>query len=132
MVMDVRDGRAPPSHAEQLSECREILLYYAYVDLHDAQSELCDWMRSTCEALHLVGRVRVARDGINATIGGDCTAVAQHIAAVRAHSLFGQQHIDFKLAAWPPDCSMTAVVEAGFDGLSVAACKEVVALGRSA
>jgi predicted sulfurtransferase len=129
--MSVHNDCALPISSHQPVESRDLLLYYAYVDLRDAQSDVCDWMRSKCEALRLVGRVRVAKDGINATVGGECTAIAEHIAAVRAHQLLGQQHIDFKLAPWPPDCSAAAVAEAGFNALTITACKHVVALGRS-
>ena len=130
-VMSVHDVCALPITSNKPAECRDLLLYYAYVDLRSAQSDVCDWMRSNCEALGLVGRVRVAKDGINATVGGECVAISEHIAAVRAHHLLGPENIDFKQAPWPPDCSAAAVAEAGFDDLSVAACKDVVALGRS-
>ena len=109
----------------------ELLLYYCYLDLRAAQSEVCDWMRANCASLGLVGRVRIAQDGVNCTLGGTGIAVAQHVAAVQAHPLLGSQRTDFKVAPWPHGCSAKAAAEAGFNTLAVAACKEVVAHGQT-
>ena len=109
----------------------QLLLYYSYLDLRAAQSAVCDWMRSNCASLELVGRVRIAQDGYSATLGGTAAAIEQHVAAVQAHPLLGGQRTDFKVAPWPRDCSAKATVEAGFNTLAVAACKEVVALGKT-
>lgn len=46
----------------------------------------------------LVGRVRVALDGLNATLGGSMAALRRHIAAVDARFAPGGAPIDFKLA----------------------------------
>jgi predicted sulfurtransferase len=45
-----------------------VLLYYHYVDLEDQQVCVHKWMQETCDNLQLRGRVRVAKDGINATV----------------------------------------------------------------
>jgi len=129
--ISLHDGRHPPLASPDPPDKGELLLYYCYIDLRAAQSEVCDWMRSNCTSLGLVGRVRVARDGISATIGGTAAAIAEHIAAVQAHPLLGGQRTDFKVAPWPRDCSAKAAAEAGFNTLAVAACKEVVALGQT-
>ena len=42
-----------------------VLLYYCYVDLSNAQEQIEAWYRVECQSLGLVGRVRVADDGIN-------------------------------------------------------------------
>lgn len=49
-------------------------------------------------------------------------ALHSHVAAVGAHPALGGG-IDFKLAALPVDCSEGAVLEAGFDRLTVSLCK---------
>ncbi len=47
-----------------------ILLYYAYRPLpSDDREALAVWYEETCRALGLVGRLRVAWDGVNATLG---------------------------------------------------------------
>ena len=108
----------------------QLVLYYSYLDLRTAQSDVHEWLQSNCALLGLHGRVRVARDGVNATLGGTAAAIAEHIAAVQAHPVLGAQSTDFKLAPWPRGCSAVAVAEAGFNTLAVTPCKETVALGR--
>ncbi len=121
----------PPLTSPDPLDDGELLLYYSYLDLRAAQGEVCSWMRSNCASLGLVGRVRIAQDGANATLGGTAAAIAEHIAAVQAHTLLGAQKTDFKVAPWPRDCSDKAAAEAGFNTLTVTACKEVVALGQT-
>lgn len=99
-----------------------VLLYYKYVDLRLQQHEVHAWIQHLCTELHLRGRVRVARDGINVTVGGSHAALQSHIEAVTAHHALGGG-IDFKLAALPSDCSEAAILEAGFDKLAVTLCK---------
>lgn len=45
-----------------------ILLYYSYVDLSEKQEAVSDWYSGLCSNLKLVGRVRVAKDGVNVTV----------------------------------------------------------------
>lgn len=99
-----------------------VLLYYKYVDIHQQQREIHAWLQRLCEELQLRGRVRVARDGINVTVGGSMPALRSHIAAIEAHPALGGG-IDFKLAPLPGDCSEAAVLESGFDQLTVSLCK---------
>ena len=121
----------PPLTGSDSPDDRQLLLYYSYLDLRAAQSDVRDWMEENCASLGLLGRVRVAQDGIGATLGGSSANISEHIAAVQAHPLLGVQTIDFKLAPWPRDCSAAAVAQTGFNTLTVAACKEVVALGSA-
>ena len=99
-----------------------VLLYYSFVDLQQHQQQVQAWMLQLCQQLQLRGRVRVAQDGINATLGGPMSALRQHITAVKSHPALAAP-IDFKLAPLPPTCSEAAVVEAGFDQLAVTCCK---------
>ena len=51
------------------TSCEGILLYYKYVDLASRQEDLRQWFLTLCKELQLKGRIRVARDGINCTVG---------------------------------------------------------------
>jgi predicted sulfurtransferase len=45
-----------------------VLLYYKYMNLSVERQDIGAWMLSSCTALNLKGRVRVANDGINVTV----------------------------------------------------------------
>jgi hypothetical protein len=63
---------------------RGVLLYYKYLPLGQQELEnVVKWMQERCGALGLVGRVRVALDGINATLGGPLSALEEHIDDVK-------------------------------------------------
>lgn len=142
------------SEENQLGEAFGILLYYHYVPLgigsNTDQLEVEAFMRQNCESLSLRGRVRVANDGINATLGGAMKDLKAHADAVASHPLLGafsashsgQSHnlrlspsssIDFKFAlASAADPSSSISIEAKFDRLVVRRCAEVVTLGARA
>ncbi|GBG67866.1 hypothetical protein CBR_g985 [Chara braunii] len=87
---------------ETNTDTREgVLLYYKYVAIptEDLQG-VCDWMGDLCSSLGLRGRIRVAPDGINVTIG------------------ICQRPINSIVQA-----------ECGFQNLSVRIAKELVTLG---
>lgn len=46
-----------------------MLLFYNYVDIPDPQ-EVLEWQKSICKELGLKGKIRVAKEGINITLGG--------------------------------------------------------------
>ena len=105
-----------------------VLLYYQYVDLRGIQDEVATFYRERCTALQLTGRVRVAQDGVNATLGGEMSALRQHASEVESArwSCSGSSGpIDFKLAARAPGeaRNQQAVAESKFDGLAVRLCK---------
>ncbi|KAH9312448.1 hypothetical protein KI387_027483 [Taxus chinensis] len=102
-----------------------VLLYYKYVDIPDTES-LLNWFRNDCTALGLVGRVRIAPNGINVTVGGKMTSLEKHIAAVDSNTLF--KGCDFKLASCQCLLDQQIAKECGFTSLSVRAVKEVVSL----
>ena len=72
-----------------------ILLYYKYVDISDVEL-IAKWQKKLCKSLELTGRIILAKEGINGTVGGSQEATAAYIAAMEAHPLFGG--IDFKTA----------------------------------
>ncbi|KAI1888245.1 hypothetical protein AGOR_G00183040 [Albula goreensis] len=65
----------------------EVLLYYCYCELPDPQL-ICAWQRALCEKLHLTGKVRVAVEGINGTVGGTKVATSLYIQAMLSHPVF--------------------------------------------
>lgn len=72
-----------------------ILLYYKYVEIkYPAAIQL--WQKELCKSLGLTGRILLAHEGINGTVGGTKEATDAYIAAMNQHELFGG--IDFKTA----------------------------------
>ncbi|EFN56380.1 hypothetical protein CHLNCDRAFT_57621 [Chlorella variabilis] len=108
-----------------------VLLFYAYRDLSrgGAREAARDWFQALCTEQGLVGRVRIALDGLNATLGGSLAALRQHAEAVEARFGAGGAPIDFKLAESSGRRSAATMRQSGFDRLSVQMCKEVVSLG---
>lgn len=76
---------------------RGILLYYKYVDIKNSAEAIKEWYKSTLGA-EVVGRVRVAYDGVNATLGGPMWKLEGHITEMKDHPLIQGEDIDFKLA----------------------------------
>jgi len=75
-------GAAPPAAAAAAAAVEGVLLYYAYRDLRACQAEVRDWMEALCTSLGLVGRVRVALDGLNVTVGRQWGQCADHTYAL--------------------------------------------------
>ncbi|QDZ19750.1 rhodanese-like domain-containing protein [Chloropicon primus] len=111
-----------------------VLLYYKYTDTEveslGGREGLRRWYEDTCGAKGLVGRVRVARDGINATLGGTMAKLRLH--CVELAGFEGFEGIDYKLARSPGSLNEAVEVESGFDQLSVQLTEEVVSLGPRA
>lgn len=74
-----------------------ILLYYKYTDVGDPDSAR-QWQLDLCTALHLRGRVHVATEGVNGTVGGSVAATALYIAAMEHHTRWAPvfRGIDYK------------------------------------
>ena len=63
------------------------LLYYLYVDLFpsgglDHRSDTCQWFQSLPSSATVRGRIRVAKDGLNATLGGPRESLEEHCRSV--------------------------------------------------
>lgn len=71
----------------------KILLFYKYIDIANPQA-IIKWQRQLCESLDLKGRIIIATEGINGTVGGPEMACEQYKEAMNKHALFGE--IDFK------------------------------------
>jgi len=95
----------------------KILLYYKYTNIENPTA-IANWQRSLCEGLHLTGRIILAHEGINGTVGGTDEACQKYIDAMNNHELFGD--IDFKTAEGGSE---------SFPKLKISIKNEIVRLG---
>jgi len=72
-----------------------ILLYYKYVHLDEPEAIL-KWQKKLCKKLGLTGRIIIATEGINGTVGGSHEATQAYIDAMEEHYSFSG--IDYKEA----------------------------------
>lgn len=70
-----------------------IILFYKYTDI-TYPKQILKWQRALCIRLRLKGRIILAHEGINATLGGRTEALEGYKKAMGKHLLFGD--IDFK------------------------------------
>lgn len=96
-----------------------ILLFYKYVTI-DTPSEVVRWQRDLCTALNLKGRIIIAQEGINATLGGTDENVQAYITAMNNNPTF--KDIDFKKSPGGADF---------FPRLRVVIKEEIVRMGIS-
>ncbi len=94
-----------------------ILLYYKYVAIDNPEA-IRQWQFDLCTNLGLTGRILIAHEGINGTVGGADEACKAYIDAMNAHPLFG--NIDFKTSPGGAE---------DFPRLRVAVRPEIVSLG---
>lgn len=73
-----------------------ILLFYKYIPIQ-YPTAIHTWQKELCAKLGLTGRILIAHEGINGTIGGTDEATTAYIQAMNEHPLF--DNIDFKLAS---------------------------------
>ncbi len=71
----------------------KIILFYKYVDIADTHAIHAE-QHELCATLNLKGRVLIAHEGINATLGGAANAIDTYIRFMNQHNLFNS--IDFK------------------------------------
>ncbi|HZW60901.1 MAG TPA: rhodanese-related sulfurtransferase [Candidatus Babeliales bacterium] len=94
-----------------------ILLFYKYIHIPNPTS-IMNWQRTLCQDLQLKGRIILAHEGINGTIGGTIENTELYKKAMLEHELFAG--IDFKEA--PGDASY-------FPKLRIVVKDEIVNLG---
>lgn len=70
-----------------------IILFYKYVYL-EYPKQIQKWQEELCSRLGLKGRIILAHEGINATLGGSTDAIESYKKTMNEHPLFGG--IDFK------------------------------------
>ncbi|XP_041652917.1 thiosulfate sulfurtransferase/rhodanese-like domain-containing protein 2 [Cheilinus undulatus] len=97
----------------------KVLLYYHYCQI-DNPHAICAWQKALCEKLRLTGKVRVATEGINGTVGGTNIATDIYTDAMRSHPLFKMDKEDFKKSDGGAEC---------FSDLRVGVYKEIVPMG---
>eukprot|EP00850_Spirogloea_muscicola_P003766 SM000015S01266 [mRNA] locus=s15:899694:903077:+ [translate_table: standard] len=93
---------------------------------------VAEWMAALCAAGGLVGRVRVAHEGVNVTVGGALCDLEAHAESVSAHPLLAGT--DFKFGLCLTGDSRRSGGDSGnarsdFADLSVRIVKEIVTLG---
>ncbi|XP_054666792.1 thiosulfate sulfurtransferase/rhodanese-like domain-containing protein 2 isoform X2 [Grus americana] len=109
------------SYDDLTSKVGEVLLYYCYCEVKDPE-KLCAWQKALCQHLHLTGKVRVASEGINGTVGGSKVAANLYIQVMLSQPLFKGilRQEDFKSSAGGAHC---------FPDLRVGVFKEIVPMG---
>ncbi|QQR53952.1 rhodanese-related sulfurtransferase [bacterium] len=95
----------------------KIILFYKYVDIQYPK-RIAKWQQKICSDLQLKGRVIIAHEGINSTLGGTDQQIERYKRLMEQHELFGS--IDFKESAGGADC---------FPRLSIKVKNEIVRMG---
>lgn len=95
----------------------KIILFYKYIDIENPE-QIKEWLKATCSSLKLKGRVLLAHEGINGTLGGPEKTINEFIAFMNTHSLFSS--IDFKESFATGEC---------FPKLIIKVRQEIVRLG---
>lgn len=70
-----------------------ILLYYKYVSI-EYPHQILKWQKKLCADLSLKGRIIIAHEGINGTVGGSAENIELYKAVMRKNPLF--QDVEFK------------------------------------
>ena len=65
---------------------QKIILFYKYITISNPQSIMA-WQKKICAQLQLKGRVILAQEGINGTLGGSTENIEQYIKHMQAHEL---------------------------------------------
>jgi len=66
---------------------QKVILYYKFVEVDDPET-LKFWQRSLCQKLGLTGRIIVAEQGINGTLGGELDDLKSYVKEMNTHPLF--------------------------------------------
>ncbi len=74
----------------------KILIYYKYIAIKKPSDEVAQ-QKKLCSELGLTGRIYIAQEGINGTVGGTLEATEKYKALMRNHPLFFD--VDFKESA---------------------------------
>ena len=71
----------------------KIILFYKYISL-EFPKRIQKWQERLCTDLNLKGRIIIAHEGINGTLGGSVQSIEEYKNALSNHDLF--KNIDFK------------------------------------
>lgn len=94
-----------------------IILYYKYITIQYPK-RLQKWQEKICQDLNLTGRIILAHEGINGTLGGSTESIERYKKIMHEHELFSD--IDFKESTGNSDC---------FPRLQIKVKPEIVHLG---
>ena len=101
-----------------------IILFYRYVFIEDV-SLLLSQMQRLCTSLGLLGRLLIAKEGVNGTLAGSCSCIETFITCVSKDRRF--QHIDWKQTSSEPGQHHTSLP---FLNLSIRESNEIVSSGK--
>src|SRR5450631_3553633 len=79
-----------------MSEAYPVILFYKYVPIRNAEI-LAAEQRAFCSSLELKGRILIASEGINGTLGGPVEGVNRYVAILKADTRFSD--IEIKISA---------------------------------
>jgi predicted sulfurtransferase len=94
-----------------------IVLFYKYVPIENPEA-IAAWQKELCAQLNLKGRIILATEGINGTVGGSLEAKSAYIEAMNNNPLFSG--IDFKESEGSAE---------NFPRMRISVKKEIVHLG---
>ena len=116
LVVELLGGNGHQRRQSAQKEGR-VVLFYRYCDLTDPEAERSRQL-ALCRALELRGRVRIAPEGINGTLGGSKKSIDLYCGVMRRHQLFA-----------PLDLKLSPGSAADFPNLWIKVCTEIIALG---
>ena len=118
--------------SEKGAEKHGVLLYYKYTNpaIEDL-NQLLTFYESNCSSLGLLGRVRIAPQGVNVTVGGKFSSLKSHIDALLKLNDGLFHGTDFKLASCDEPLNDKVARECGFTFLSIRIVKELVTLSSN-
>lgn len=102
----------------------KIVLFYRFTPITDPNAVRL-WQRDLCELLGLRGRILVSHDGINATVGGELSAMKKYVRKTREYPGFGD--IDVKWSEGSGLDDSGSILD--FPRLSVKVRDEIVSFG---
>ncbi|MCL4361390.1 rhodanese-related sulfurtransferase [Candidatus Dependentiae bacterium] len=71
----------------------KIIIFYKYIDLENPQ-EIVNWQKEICSNLNLKGRILIASEGINGTLGGTLQEINEYKKIMHEQDLF--KDVEFK------------------------------------
>ncbi|KAI8999529.1 hypothetical protein BC832DRAFT_215790 [Gaertneriomyces semiglobifer] len=109
-----------------------VLLFYRYTHVRDPVA-VASWQDDLCSRLGLTGKIRVANEGINVTVGGTVAATEEYMEELASSELLDGLSLSKSHEGWhqrrhtffkpSPGCRHV------FDGLSVKVVEEICPLG---
>ncbi|XP_002129218.2 thiosulfate sulfurtransferase/rhodanese-like domain-containing protein 2 [Ciona intestinalis] len=121
--IEITDFETKPvvSHTCTCDGAFVVLLYYYYTNLLGETHNVERWQRQVCTEFKLIGKIRIADEGINGTVEGCDCSTEKYIQAMLNYRLFSNMlRTDFKKSTGNGCC---------FDDLKVGIHSELCTLG---